>query len=248
MKIFAKEPITWQELQNMCAEILLGCGYEVEVEKSIKTVRENVNVDVFAIKSAYPKETIIIECKFWQAAVPKTIAHSFRTVISDYGANSGYIISKMGFQVGVYNAVENTNISLMTFNQFQDNFKIPYLKYITTKLQSIGYPLRKYADYVKGTWDKERDELTPDKQKRHLELCIKYDKISLASLIMNYKNIMTGELELDYIDESIERNSQRFPKDVKIESYSDYFNWLINFCETGVTEFDTLFGRKLRKE
>ncbi|QRM89050.1 hypothetical protein FG167_07300 [Lacinutrix sp. WUR7] len=248
MKIFNIQPKTWQELQIKCAKIIEDIGFETEVEKNINTVRGVVNIDVFAIdKENYSNQTILIECKNWKTKVPKSVVHSFRSVVSDFGANSGYIVSKVGFQSGSFEAVKNTNVYLMEFDEFQEHFKLRYLNHITSKLQKIGYPLRKYSDWFKGTWHSEVKKLTYEEQKTHQQLSAKYDTISIASIIINYKNVMTGELELEYLDDVIKMQSKKFPKDVKINSYSEYFDWLINFCETGVQEFDTLFGKKLRK-
>jgi hypothetical protein len=248
MKIFDEQPTDWRDLQNKCGKILEDIGFHSEVEKDIKTVREIVNVDVLATnKNINSNESIIVECKYWNSKIPKSIIHSFRSVVSDYGANSGFIISKAGFQSGSFEAVKNTNLYLMEFNEFQEHFKLRYLNYITSKLQKTGYPLRRYSDWFKGTWDSEVKKLSEEKQKIHQQLTVKYDAISIASIIINYKNVMTGELELEYLDDVIKMQSEKFPKNVKIKSYSEYFDWLINFCEAGVYEFDELFGKKLRK-
>src|SRR6187431_316087 len=149
MKIFKSAPENWHDLQNKCSKLLADIGFATEVEKNIQTAREKVNVDVLAInKSIVPNEVILVECKNWSSNVPKTIVHAFRSVVTDFGANSGYIISKIGFQEGAYEAIQNTNIKLMDFDEFQEHFKVRYLNFVTTKLQKIGYPLRKYSDYM----------------------------------------------------------------------------------------------------
>lgn len=249
MKIFKDAPTDWRDLQNKCAKLLSDIGFDTEVEKDIETVRGSVNVDVFAInRQIYPNEVILVECKYWDTRIPKTIIHAFRSVVADYGANSAYIISKVGFQDGAFKAMQNTNLCLMDFEEFQEYFRIRYLNFITTRLQKIGYPLRKYSDYLETIWDNKLSQLSEEKQKLHSQLCRKYDRPSLASLMANYKNIMTGELELEYIDSKINERTTWFPSGVAIDSYSEYFDWLIEFCELGVLEFDTLFGEKLRKE
>ncbi len=246
MNIFNDQPLDWRDLQNKCGKILGDIGFQSEIEENIQTVRGIVNVDVLA-RNNNINESIIVECKHWNTKVPKSIIHSFRSVVSDYGANSGFIVSKAGFQKGSYEAIKNTNLYLMEFDEFQEHFKLRYLNYIISKLQKVGHPLRKYSDWLKGTWDSEVQKLSKEKQKFHQQLCIKYNSISMASIIINYKNVITGELELKYLDEVIKMHSAKFPKEVKIECFSDYFDWLINFCESGVHDFDRLFGRKLRK-
>jgi len=45
--------------------------------------------------------------------------HSFQSVVSNIGANLGYIISRNEFQSGAYEAASKTNIVLLTWNEFQ---------------------------------------------------------------------------------------------------------------------------------
>ncbi len=98
-------------------------GYESEVERTIETVRGNVDVDVHAIDlTISPNLIYLCECKYWSSAVPKTIVHSFRTVVSDYGAHVGFLISRNGFQSGTYQASQNSNIRLVNWFEFQELF------------------------------------------------------------------------------------------------------------------------------
>jgi hypothetical protein len=46
--ITTRQPETWQELQEGVAGILRECGFSVEVEKKLETVRGTVEIDVFA--------------------------------------------------------------------------------------------------------------------------------------------------------------------------------------------------------
>lgn len=247
MDIFEKEPEDWKDLQVKVGKLFTDMDFSVEIEKDIKTVRDTVNVDVIANYNSFPNETIIAECKNWSTAVPKTIVHAFRTVVSDFGANTGYIISKKGFQRGAYDAAMNSNIKLMTFGQFQESFKIRYLSVIVHRLQNVGYPLRRYSDWQESFFDKEIKKLSQSQKVLHSELCLKYDDISLSTVhIMNYKNILTGELDLELIDFTIERVKKDFPQ-IKANCYSDYFDILINLFNEGVAEFDSLFKKKLRK-
>lgn len=80
-------------------------------------------MDVFAIEEVGGREyRTAVECKYWTARVPQHVVHSFRTVTSDIGVNSGYIVSKAGFQAGAFQAAENTNIKLLTWDEFQSTF------------------------------------------------------------------------------------------------------------------------------
>lgn len=121
--IYSTEPTDWRDLQDKAASILRICGFESDVERTIETVRGKVDVDVHAIDStASPKLIYLCECKYWSSAVPKTVVHSFRTVVSDYGAHVGFLISRNGFQSGAYEAAQNSNIRLVNWFEFQEIF------------------------------------------------------------------------------------------------------------------------------
>lgn len=116
-------PVDWRDLQNQVARILSECSMRVEIEKDITTSRDTVNVDVLALDNTRKPSTIYLcECKYWRSAVPKTVVHAFRTVVNDYGANGGFIISSNGFQQGAYTAAQYTNIQLLTWEEFEALF------------------------------------------------------------------------------------------------------------------------------
>ena len=128
-------PNDWKDLQEKVAQILSDIGYETEIEKDIPTARGKVNVDVFAVdKSQSPNVCYICECKYWENKIPQTVVHSFRTVVQDYGANFGIIISKNGFQEGSYEAVNKTNISLVDWFGFQKMFEAKWLPAISERV------------------------------------------------------------------------------------------------------------------
>src|SRR4051812_13753237 len=114
MKINPAPPKDWQDLQNQAAQILTECGLTAEVEKAVKLARGDVNVDVYGLDTNQtPKTVCLCECKNWSTAVPKDVVHGFRTVMGDFGANLGYVISSGGFQKGAPEAAEFTNIKLV---------------------------------------------------------------------------------------------------------------------------------------
>ena len=91
------DPNDWRDLQTQTNQILRECGFESEVEKNVETVRGTVNIDVYARDSSrIPSLVYLCECKYWRSAVPQTVIHAFRTIVADYGANWGFIISTVG--------------------------------------------------------------------------------------------------------------------------------------------------------
>src|SRR5215510_13924373 len=126
--ITSSAPNHWRDLQSQVARILNECGFTVEIEKTVKTVRGNVELDVYAKETVDGRRySIICECKRWSSRVPQEVIHGFRTVVSDIGANIGYIVSMRGFQSGAFKASELTNIELVTWEEFQSVFEQSWL-------------------------------------------------------------------------------------------------------------------------
>jgi hypothetical protein len=245
--IYNSEPADWRDLQNKVAKIYTDLGYETTVEKDIQTARGTVNVDVFCTKSvSYLTDTNIVECKYWANSVPKTVVHAFRSVISDYGANTGYIISKNGFQSGAFDAAKNSNVKLLTFDEFQAAFRTRWLDAVIDKIEEVGYPLRKYADPMEMFAASDYDSL-PDERQMHIsQLMRKYYNISLHSMRILYKDVMNGKLQLEYIDETVTRHYEYFPE-IKISCLMDYFDIMQDTCVKAVNAFDEAYGKRLRK-
>jgi restriction system protein len=88
MNVITKDmPNDWGDLQRQVSQILQERGLETDLERSIKTARGTVEVDVYAEdRMQTPYVTYLCECKHWTSSVPQTIIHAFRTVVTDYGA------------------------------------------------------------------------------------------------------------------------------------------------------------------
>src|SRR5688572_11853633 len=112
------EPDNWRALQNQTATILRECGFHVEIEKTISTARGPVQIDVLAEDRAQPTNVVYVcECKLWRRRVPKTVVHSFSSVVANSGANVGLIISSSAFQSGAREAATFTNVRLLSWQE-----------------------------------------------------------------------------------------------------------------------------------
>ena len=134
----------------------------------------------------------------------------------------------------------------MTFEDFQEEFFEEWLSAVIDELNYIGQPLRKYADYMEDFYDTELNKLSPEKQETFYTLHKKYMWSSMISARNNYKQIMTGEIEKDYIVSAIERYKMDMPEDISINSLMDYFNYAKTFCKEGLCQFDSLFEKPPR--
>ena len=242
--IFNHEPNNWKDLQIMVGQVLNDIGFDTQIEKDIDTVRGKVNVDVYAENSRENPRTIIIaECKNWSKSVPKSVVHSFRTVINDYGANFGFIISKAGFQTGAYEAIDKSNIQLFNWTEFQEYFKIKWLETIIKSVDRVGKPLWHFTSPMQDFYDSELEKLSESKKNKFFELIRKYSDFAFYSNKDYYLNPFTGEIE--YLDQAIEKIESALP--IKVNCYSDYFHFIRNYCQEGLSSIDELFGKEIRK-
>ena len=155
--ITEKRPASWQELQEWTAQILRECGWTAETEVKVNTVRGKVEIDVLAIETVQGRDyKTLIECKNWKARVPQNVVHGFRTVMTDVGTNTGYIISRAGFQAGAYEAAANTNVKLLSWEEFQEVFVDQwYWTLLTQQAHDILDPLYSYLEPLPAMihWD-----------------------------------------------------------------------------------------------
>ncbi|MDX9696341.1 MAG: restriction endonuclease [Bacteroidales bacterium] len=163
--IFDTEPNSWKELQDFVGQMFDECGFRTEISKVVDLVRGTKEIDVYTqdTKSEY-KPIILIECKYWSKAVPQEIIHSFRSVVSDFGANLGFIVSKNGFQSGSYEAVKNTNIRLVSLKELESEYYLKWVQGMVEKYLSFADRLFPYWDYA-GKLPKDGGKIDFEKQK-----------------------------------------------------------------------------------
>ena len=148
LMMFDSTPSDWKELQEYVCQAFNEMGCKAEEGKPIETVRGTVNVDVYIedpIKT--PEMIYIVECKQWQARVPKSVVREFRTVVADCGAHLGLIVSQSGFQSGAYEAADKSNIALFSWEQFNAHFLDRWLDSMGERLDAIATTLLGYLDF-----------------------------------------------------------------------------------------------------
>lgn len=246
MKIYQNEPNDWRDLQIKVAKILSDSGFQCEIEKNVQTTRDTVNIDVYAYddKNAPPIK-ILNECKYWSSAVPKSVIHSFRTVVSDYGANLGLIISKSGFQKGAYEAAVNSNIELVDWPEFENMFKVKWLKQRIRLISLETVHLKHYVSSVFLVFFKDHyNKLNKTELEHFNELNNKYFNYAYYSMDHNSLFDTTNEFNFTEFDNMVHAAEKEFSR--SFSSYEEYYNFLLKKCTEGVDEFDKLFGEKLR--
>lgn len=239
-------PKDWKDLQRKTAKLLCECGFQAQCDKAIKTVRGFVNVDVYVENATViPKSVYLIECKCWNRSITQTVIHSFRTIVSDYGANHGYIIAKKGFQKGAYNASNNTNIVLLNWDEFivlfKENWKERMFWRIWNRFNNIAYYR---GEYVGDIFEKTHisKELKPELRKEYYEL------LKDSNDFLN-----DGKQFPDFLL-MIKNDGGKFPLEIKIrktvktfENESQLFDKIIFEQKKIILKFDKIFGNKIRR-
>lgn len=232
------EPENWRELQNEVGKILNQCGFSVEIEKKIQTVRSKVEIDVYAEEYIKGRTNIILcECKYWNTRVPQSIILSFRTIMSDFGANIGYIISKSGFQSGAFKASENTNINLVTWYQFQDAFEeIWFNEYLTHQMVERLDPLISYTEPIFPSWF---DKLTNADQDHYIALKKKYEHFGwLIIQFTPYVKIERKRRPQLPIMKFLPEFKNKIPENIaSVSGYREFLELVCNYGEHAIAQF-----------
>lgn len=234
--IFNQQPQDWQELQNVIGKLFREVGYQVDLSKVVDLVRGKKEIDVFVQDTSNEyKLTFLVECKYWTRRVNKEIIHSFRTVMSDFGADYGFIVSKNGFQKGCIEAVKNTNIRLVTLYELEAKY---YNKWL---LSMINKYLPTSDMLLVNYWDPYDDQKAKDGSE------VQYETIQfllnaykpLTSL--NRVDILSGfqrdfPLDVPIINDDFEITSR-----IKIENVREYFDFIELNKEKAIRHFKKLF-------
>lgn len=240
MEIIHETPNSWQDLELIVAKILQQCGLDTERGKQISTVRGSVNIDVFAKdNNSTPSSEYLVECKYWKNDIPQMVIHSFRTVVSDYGSQHGIIIAKKGFQSGAYEATKNTNIHLLSWNEFLSLFEKRWLENRIRSIHHTAKPLQIYidpldvADYL--------NELSKNELLNYQKLREEYMKYSIYSNKITFGEIVSMSLtHKEQIDNVIKTAQKHFDGYI-FNSYTDFFEHIEQKCVEGIHLYEELF-------
>lgn len=240
MEIVHEPPNSWQDLELIVAKILKQCGFDAERGKQISTVRGTVDIDVFAKDSnSTPSSEYLIECKYWNTDIPQTVIHSFRTVVSDYGSQHGLIIAKKGFQSGAYEATKNTNIHLLSWNEFLSLFEKHWLQNRIRSIHHTAKPLHIYTDPLDVS--DYLDHLSKNEISQYQKLCEEYMSYNIYSHKIAFREIVSMSLSHKEQIDNIIQTAQKHFDDYSFNSYTDFFEHIEQKCVEGIQLFEELF-------
>lgn len=236
LKIYDTAPADWKQLQQFTGVILSECGFDTEIEKTIETVRGKVQVDVYAERKKVFESKTICECKYWQSPVPQTIIHAFRTIISDTGASQGFIISKAGFQKGAYEAIRNSNVSILSWEEFQDKFKMEWLTQVIERNYKVGRELMRLSLEISRELHKGSVRFNESQMNDYHEK--KESDFHFFTFKEHYLDLENYEISYAQIDSSIEGFQRRHA--VHFTSYRHFFNTMYDECNRIITGWKTI--------
>lgn len=247
MKII-NNPENWKDLQNKVGEILSQFNFKVDIERKVKSIRSEIEIDVYAEENIDNRRYLILcECKMWNSNIPQLYVHGLRTVINDIGANKGYIISTSDFQKGSINSVESTNVELLNWQEFQKVFfKSWYVNYFSKQLALI----------LKSDYDCSAiqfyDNFTKIERNDYRILIEKYN--NLQEINNHFPSYLFKDLPNEFKDfenklplmnklklEEWEIDNFKIPKEIMEENhYSNFLKLIFAFAKPICAELDQL--------
>lgn len=245
------QPASWQDLQFGVQRIFRNLGLRAEVEVDLETPRGSVNVDVIATDiRSLDKITYIVECKNWGSAIPQSVVHSFTTVMHETGANVGFIISKHGLQHGAKRYTKNTNITGMTYLEFQRRyFEAWWSRYFCPRIFDAADEPLQYVEPVNCKRDREYAKLSPQAQKRFSQLRRERGAVVMALAMLNARLIMP------YMEGpgGVPSNLDEFKTNLltliapgleyRCDTFRELLNFILKYLSDTKAEFDEIFGR-----
>lgn len=229
------------------ARILSECGFDVEIEKVVRTVRGSAEIDVYATETIQGRTyRLFCECKLWKSRIPQTVVHSFRTVVSDAGAHAGYIISSAGYQAGAFEAADLTNLKLVTWPEFQTEFEAKWIhSFLLPKLAEHLDPLFTYTEPINSSVFRKYDALD-DGQRAYFDvLRSRYQAFAQMVLVFTPHFQMLGlELPTLPLKPPDSNSNSAFPEAFfEITAYRDLFDVATEFGEHAIREFRAALER-----
>ena len=117
MKQMAKD---WNDYQEEVADFFRTLGLAATTNATVEGVRGCHKVDVWVVSNRYGFEVNwLVECKFWQLAIPKEKVLALYQIAQDVGADRAFLLSESGFQSGAIKAAQNANVTLTSLLDLQ---------------------------------------------------------------------------------------------------------------------------------
>lgn len=114
--------LNWRTYQEETANVFRALGCKALVEEKLKGARGEHDIDVLVTFEKFGiKSTWIVECKYWDTAIPKEKVLALQAIVDDVGADRGILVSKTAFQSGAIKQASKSNITLTSLECFAES-------------------------------------------------------------------------------------------------------------------------------
>lgn len=111
----------WRSYQVEVAEFFCSLGLTAQTDVSVRGARTSHDIDVVVRSSHGGVELCwLVECRYWKKRIPKSAVFALRQIVTDVGADRGFIFNEKGYQSGAREAAEHSNITLTSLAEFGD--------------------------------------------------------------------------------------------------------------------------------
>lgn len=115
----------WREYQDRVAEFFRSLDLEATVDAPLQGARAHHAVDVLVeFEQIGVPHRWVIECKHWKRRIPKERILILQQIVSDVGADRGFLLSEVGFQSGAVTAARIANVTLTSLADLRVNAEL----------------------------------------------------------------------------------------------------------------------------
>src|SRR5262249_38744710 len=113
------------------------------VQAKVSGVRRPHQIDVWVrFKKCGLETKWVVECKYWNSAIPKEKVLTLKSIVEDVGADRGVLISSANFQAGAIRAAEKTNITLTNLEELKETAKDDLVASVINRIETRALELR----------------------------------------------------------------------------------------------------------
>lgn len=244
-------PNDWRQLQAGVCRLLNEVGLTAETEKKLRTARGEIEIDVYAVdENSVDQIRYLIECKNWATPTPQSVVHSFTTVIHETGGNIGFIVSRVGFQSGASQYMQNTNIIGVTYLELQQRYWAHWWrKFFVPTIGSTVDTLVEYVEPINSKRDRLIKELPDHKQEEIRKLQDKYTLFGMTMALFEFPRY-TNRFDIPPPDDIVgfkAKIAEQLGEEFTFSSvyFRDLAHELSAKIESVTDEFNSVFGRNI---
>jgi len=214
--------IDWYQFQEDICLYFQSIGASAETNVTVRGVRTNHDIDIL-VKTKFLGEdlTWVIEAKKWKKKVNKLQVLALRTIVDEIGADRGFIVSEAGFQSGAYEATNNTNVKLKTFEELKrDTKELVENEIIKTHIARLNLLEKRYYSHSKSV--RIDYGLTG-------EYCMPYYDFCVADILMTAQRALIFAERKEY-PIKLDTVSSDKVGDLVVDNFQQLTNWLNLNC------------------